>query len=240
MQYYCPFCSQSSKQPMKYKAINLDDIEGLTVTEAVRQFRVGRIVDSDCTHCNPGGGMEQINYFSKLPQILVFKQEKSVANDRQLQNGSFIYETNLILRDPDRTVCHYSLFNLLVFIQQEKEKIYLLFFCELVISTTSITNVKNLIWQRHFYTLYGVVLQQVDGNYISYIHHDDGWVGFSDQNVSHLICDRLLSIDKYSPLLYNLVIRFPGLINFHMKMTHACSFTRREIQRYGFLIVHLI
>ena len=58
------------KQPAKYKAINLR--EGLTVTEAVKQFRVSKIIDRDCTSCNPGGGMEQIDYFSKLPQILVF------------------------------------------------------------------------------------------------------------------------------------------------------------------------
>nr|XP_023922246.1 uncharacterized protein LOC112033698 [Quercus suber] len=187
-EYYCHYCRVSVKRPIEYEAIDLHDIEGHTVTEAVRQFRVGKIIDRDCTFCNPGGEMEQIDYFSKLPQILVFKLKKSVANDAQLEN-------EIILRDPDRT--------------------------------------------RHFYTLYGVVLQQVDGNYSSYIHHGDGWVGFSDQNVSHLICDSLLSTDKYS-LLYNLVIRFPGLINFHMKTIHACSFTRREIQRYGFLIVYLI
>ena len=126
------------KQPIEYEAIDLHDIEGLTVIEAVRQFRVGKIIDRDCTVCNPGGEMEQIDYFSKLPQILVFKQKKSVANDGQLEN-------EIILRDPDRTVCYCSLFYLLVFIQQEKKKIYLLFFCQLVISTTLITSVKNLI-----------------------------------------------------------------------------------------------
>lgn len=132
MQYYCPFCSVSVKQPAKYKAINVR--EGLTVTEAVKQFRVSKIIDRDCTSCNPGGGMEQIDYFSKLPQILVFIP---LANDGQLEN-------EIILRDPDRTVC--SLFNLLVFIQlKKKKKIYWLFFCHLVISTTSITSVKNLI-----------------------------------------------------------------------------------------------
>ncbi|XP_030963516.1 uncharacterized protein LOC115984632 [Quercus lobata] len=132
-EYYCHYCWVSMKQPIEYEAIDLHDIEGLTVIEAVRQFRVGKIIDRDCTVCNPGGEMEQIDYFSKLPQILVFKQKKSVANDGQLEN-------EIILRDPDRT--------------------------------------------RHFYTLYGVVLQQVDGNYSSYIHHGDGWVGFSDQNIS--------------------------------------------------------
>lgn len=135
MQYYCPYCSVSVKLPIEHEVIDLHDIEGLTVTEAIRQFRVCRIIDRDCTSCNPGGGMEQIDYFSKLPQILVFKPKKSVANDGQLEN-------EIILRDPDRTVC--SLFNLLVFIQLKK-KIYLLFFCHLVISTTSITSVENLI-----------------------------------------------------------------------------------------------
>lgn len=122
MQYHCLFCSQSLKQPTKCKAIDLNDIEGLTVAKAIRQFHVGKIVNFDCTNCNPGGEMEYICYFSMLPQVLVFKKEKSVANDGQLQNGSFIYETNIILRDTDRTVCHYSLFNLLVFIQQEKKR----------------------------------------------------------------------------------------------------------------------
>ena len=63
--------------------------------------------------------------------------------------------------------------------------IYSLFFSQLVISTTSITSVKNFIWQKKFYALYGVVLQ-VDGNYVSYIQRDDGWVGFPDHNVSHI------------------------------------------------------
>nr|POE98175.1 hypothetical protein CFP56_72253 [Quercus suber] len=96
-EYYCHYCRVSVKRPIEYEAIDLHDIEGHTVTEAVRQFRVGKIIDRDCTFCNPGGEMEQIDYFSKLPQILVFKLKKSVANDAQLEN-------EIILRDPDRTI----------------------------------------------------------------------------------------------------------------------------------------
>ena len=98
-------CSKSLKQSTKYKAIVLHDSERLTITEAVRQFRVSRINDRDCPYSNIGK-VEKTDYFSKLPQILVFKREKSVANDGQLENESFIYETNINLRDADRTVCY--------------------------------------------------------------------------------------------------------------------------------------
>ena len=97
--------SKSLKQSTEYKAIVLHGNERLTITEAVRQFRVSKINGRDCTYCNIRK-VEKTDYFSKLPQILIFKRKKSVANDGQLENESFICETNIILRDADRTVCY--------------------------------------------------------------------------------------------------------------------------------------
>jgi hypothetical protein len=98
---------RSWKESFKFEVIDLNISERLT--DSIREFRGSRMINIICRFCGADCEKEQTRIFSKLPPILAFTVAENAG---QVEKNSFSYETDIILRDPNRKVC-YSLFCLI-------------------------------------------------------------------------------------------------------------------------------